>query len=242
MKQNIFDNEQFFAAYLKYRDSPMCINSVIEQPALRGLLPNLAKARILDIGCGTGGFCEYALEQGAGFVLGLDISRRMSARAESTLGRNPNVKVVNQAIEDFNWQGEQFDLITSSLTLHYVEPLADVLKRSASWLRDSGTLLISVNHPLYTANLGAASVGAETCLIRNYWNEGIRKHSWFVEGVIKYHRTLQTYTQLINSAGLHLTGLYEPSPQSTGATQWEGDPGLEERPIFIIFKAEKSLC
>jgi 2-polyprenyl-3-methyl-5-hydroxy-6-metoxy-1,4-benzoquinol methylase len=244
MKQNIFDDEQFFAAYSKYRESAKCLNSTLEQPALRSLLPNLGGTHVLDVGCGTGGFCKYALEQGAEFVLGLDISRRMSSRAESDLGRNPSVRIVNQAIEDFNWQGEPFDIIASSLTLHYVEPLEDVLRKLTSWLHDNGTLLMSVNHPFYTASLGANSTtkSPEGCVIRNYWNEGTRRHSWFVEGVIKYHRTLQTYTQIINSAGLYLTGLYEPSPQSTGATEWEGDPELAERPIFILFKAEKSVC
>jgi SAM-dependent methyltransferase len=239
MKQNIFDDERFFSAYAEYRQSPNCINSIIEQPALRRLLPDLKGTRVLDIGCGAGAFCQYALEQGAAFVLGLDISRRMCAQAESTIGGAPNVKIINQAIEDFDWQGGTFDVIVSSLTLHYVEPLAEVLKKSASWLHSNGVYLFSVNHPFYTAVLGSEPT-SDTCFnIQNYWNEGLRKHTWFVEGVVKYHRTLETYTRLLYSVGLRLTSLYELSPQTAGVNEWRGDPELAERPLFILFTSEK---
>lgn len=242
MKQNIFDDEHFFSAYSEYRKSPKCLNTAIEQPALRRLLPDLQGARVLDIGSGTGAFCEYALRLGADFVLGVDISRRMCAEAETLLGADRRVGIVNQAVEDFRWEGEPFDLIVSSLALHYVEPLADVVRRTASWLRQGGIYLVSVNHPIYTAALGRdkSSDGSATRLdVQNYWNEGPRQHTWFVEGVVKYHRTLDTYFHLFNSSGLGLRELHEPSPHALGVGEWVGDPKLTERPIFILFKAEK---
>jgi SAM-dependent methyltransferase len=242
VKQNIFDNEDFFTRYDTYRNSPECINSVIEQPALRRALPDLTNLRVLDVGCGAGEFCDYALQQGASFVLGVDISRRMVAKAAARLAHNANAAIVNKAIEDFAWDGEPFDVITSSLTLHYVERLGDVFKRLSSWLRRGGIFLMSVNHPVYTANLGQSSIvgTSQTRLIQNYWNEDIRVHEWFVPGVIKYHRTLETYVELLKANGFNLTDIYEPSPKSTGITHWEGDPQLADRPIFILFKAEKA--
>ena len=80
------------------------------------------------------------------------------------------------------------------------------------------------------------------CLdVQNYWDEGPRPHTWFVEGVVKYHRTLETYFQLFNSSGLSLKDLNEPSPRGVGEREWVGDPKLAERPIFILIKAEKGL-
>jgi SAM-dependent methyltransferase len=242
MKQNIFDDERFFPAYMEYRDSPKCLNAAIEQPALRQLLPDLKRSRVLDIGSGTGDFCEYALKQGADFVLGVDVSRRMCARAEMALSKEPRARFVNQAIEDFQWQGDHFDVIVSSLALHYVEPLADIVRRTSSWLREGGVYLISVNHPLYTATLGheQAAGGSPACLnTRNYWAEGSRPHTWFVDGVVKYHRTMETYFRLLNSSGLRLMDFRELSPQSLGVSEWVGDPRLTERPIFVLFRAEK---
>lgn len=242
MKQNIFDDEHFFSAYSEYRKSPKCLNTAIEQPALRRLLPDLREARVLDIGSGTGAFCEHALRQGADFILGVDISRRMCAEAETLLGADRRTGIVNQAVEDFRWDGEPFDLIVSSLALHYVEPLADVMRRTASWLRQGGTYLVSVNHPIYTAALGLdkSANGSSAYLdAQSYWNEGPRRHTWFVEGVVKYHRTLDTYFHLLNSSGLVLRDFHEPSPRSLGVSEWEGDPELARRPIFILFKAEK---
>lgn len=241
MKQNIYDDDAFFSAYTKYRNAPGCINSIIEQPVLRSLLPNLAGTRVLDIGCGAGSFCGYALAKGADFVLGLDISQRMCAQARSSFGDNLKLKIINQAIEDFEWSGQPFDVITSSLTMHYVEPLATVLEGVSTWLKPGHPFLMSVNHPIYTADLGMTTGGIDTpCCVRNYWNEDVRTHTWFVDGVAKYHRTIETYVRLLNSAGLSLKGLHELSPTSAAVKEWDGDPNLAERPIFILFETEKS--
>lgn len=241
MKQNIFDDERFYSAYSEYRKSPKCLNTVIEQPALSRMLPDLRGARVLDIGCGAGSFCNFALNKDAEFVLGVDISRRMCAQAETLLGGDRRVGIVNQPIEDFRWQGEPFDVIVSSLALHYVEPLSDVVQRISSWLPQGGIFIVSVNHPIYTAGLRMDRSG-DFSNIKNYWDEGPRPHTWFVEGVVKYHRTMETYFQLFNSSGLRLKELNELSPQSLGAGEWVGDPNLTERPIFILIKAVKDSC
>ena len=37
----------------------------VDQPAMRSLLPPLTNKRVLDLGCGFGKMCLYAIEQGA---------------------------------------------------------------------------------------------------------------------------------------------------------------------------------
>jgi cyclopropane fatty-acyl-phospholipid synthase-like methyltransferase len=41
------------------------------------MLPDLKGKRVLDLGCGFGWHCRYAVEQGAKSVIGIDISERM---------------------------------------------------------------------------------------------------------------------------------------------------------------------
>lgn len=50
--QNIFDNEAFFNGYKALRDSDCNANDLIEQPAMRKLLPDLNGKTVLDLGCG----------------------------------------------------------------------------------------------------------------------------------------------------------------------------------------------
>ena len=41
-RQNVYDDEAFFAGYQQLRDSDSGLNAAIEQPGLRALLPELA--------------------------------------------------------------------------------------------------------------------------------------------------------------------------------------------------------
>lgn len=83
-RQNLYDNDDFFAGYSKTRDNPAAMNYTVEQPAVRALLPpGLVKgARVLDLGCGTGGFARWLVEEGAASVLGVDPSENMIASAQ----------------------------------------------------------------------------------------------------------------------------------------------------------------
>ena len=81
MRQNIYDDEAFFQGYADLRAQPGNLNDLVEQPALRALLPPLAGASVLDMGCGAGDLSAYCAGQGAARVVGADISERMLALA-----------------------------------------------------------------------------------------------------------------------------------------------------------------
>lgn len=53
-RQNIYDDEAFFRGYADLRAQPGNLNDLVEQPVLCGLLPPLAGAAVLDMGCGAG--------------------------------------------------------------------------------------------------------------------------------------------------------------------------------------------
>jgi 2-polyprenyl-3-methyl-5-hydroxy-6-metoxy-1,4-benzoquinol methylase len=72
MTQNIYDNERFFDAYRHLERSTHGLDGAAEWPALRTLLPDMRRLRVLDLGCGYGWFCRWARQQGAASVLGID--------------------------------------------------------------------------------------------------------------------------------------------------------------------------
>ena len=98
------------------------LKSAGEWEVFRTHLPELSGKKILDLGCGYGWHGQYAIEQGAEAVVGIDLSEKMLNKArELTTGRN--VTFEQCAIEDFDAVDGSFDVVFSSRALHYVEDL-----------------------------------------------------------------------------------------------------------------------
>jgi 2-polyprenyl-3-methyl-5-hydroxy-6-metoxy-1,4-benzoquinol methylase len=207
--QNIYDDPKFLEGYERLRQSRTGLNEVLEQPALRSVLPaSLAGMRVLDLGCGFGDFARKARRQGARLVVGIDSSRRMPERAMA-LTQDPAIEYRCASIEELDFGGERFDLVVSSLSLHYVEDYAGALARIAPLLDAGGRLSFSVEHPIRTALPAQQWVrdAAGTPLywpVDDYHQEGRRETRWFVDGVIKFHRTVETYVMGLLNAGFAL--------------------------------------
>ena len=77
MKQNIYDNEQFFKGYEAIRTREYNYNNLLEQPNFLTLVPDLTEKIVLDLGCGIGEFAFNCISRGAKFVTGIDISTKM---------------------------------------------------------------------------------------------------------------------------------------------------------------------
>ena len=73
--------------------------------------------------------------------------------------------------------------------------------------------MFSVEHPIYTAprHPGWSSTrgGPQTWPVDRYLDEGPRSTDWLAKGVIKQHRTLATYVNLLIGAGFTLTRVEE---------------------------------
>lgn len=77
MKQNKYDDKVFFQKYSKMDRSVKGLAGAGEWKTLQKLLPDFKDKRVLDLGCGFGWHCQYAIEHGAKAVTGVDISEKM---------------------------------------------------------------------------------------------------------------------------------------------------------------------
>lgn len=57
-------------------------------------------------------------------------------------------------VEELELPDTQFDLVVSSLAFHYVDDLKSVIEKIHGWMKPSGTLVFSIEHPITTAILG----------------------------------------------------------------------------------------
>ena len=243
--QNIYDDPEFFAGYRNLRRTGTGLNDVLEQPALWSMLPDsLEGLRVLDLGCGFGDFARKARGLGARSVVGVDISARMLAcAAEQT--RDAGIAYRCESIERLDPEGEPFDVVVSSLALHYIRDYAAAVVRVAGVLVAGGRFVFSVEHPICTAlarqrwvrdDLGNALYWP----VDDYRSEGERKTRWFVDGVVKYHRTIETYVNGLIKAGFAIRGLKEPEPVDGPSSK--AIPEIElhrRRPPFLILAADR---
>jgi SAM-dependent methyltransferase len=145
---------------------------------------------------------------------------------------------VKADLERLDVAGATFDLAYSSLAFHYVQHLDGLLGRVHAALAPGGALVFSVEHPLCTAladpGWSVDARGRSTWPVGDYLEEGPRSTSWLAEGVIKQHRTIATYVDLLLRAGFALTHLDEwgPSPEQIAShPEWASE---RQRPPFLL--------
>ena len=244
--QNIYDNDEFFNGYKELREQEICLNDLLEQPAMSEMIPDLKGKTVLDLGCGYGKNCIDFVNRGAEKVIGIDISEKMLevAKAESS---HEKISYIRMSMTDISSLDMKFDFVYSSLALHYIEDFPKLMKDISDLLTNGGRLLFSQEHPIMTAAIDKSNShfnydenkNRVSYTFSNYNRPGQRKVYWYVDGVIKYHRPMgQLLTDIIKS-GLTLEEIVEPVP-----SQWAIDklPTITKefiKPSFLIVKAVK---
>ncbi|MCD4486426.1 class I SAM-dependent methyltransferase [Chromobacterium vaccinii] len=150
MTQNIYDTPEFFHGYSQLNRSVHGLAGAPEWPSLQTLLPELAGRAVADLGCGYGWFCRWAREAGAGSALGLDVSEKMLAQA-AAMTADDAIEYRRQDLERLQLPPAAFDLVYSSLTLHYIADLAGLLAACHQALKPGGRLVFSIEHPIFMA-------------------------------------------------------------------------------------------
>jgi len=238
MKQNKYDDPQFFAGYSQMPRSIGGLAEAGEWPAFRAMLPGLAGMRVLDLGCGFGWHCRFAREQGAQSVVGVDISEKMLARARE-MTDDPAIEYRLSAIEDIDFPAGAFDIVISSLAFHYVERFDLVCRKVHRCLAAGGAFVFSVEHPMFTAreaqdwHLGPDGERLHWP-VDCYQDEGLRRTRWVAENVVKYHRTVATYVNTLLDSGFRLTKLVEPEPSPELLAERADMKDERRRPIFML--------
>ena len=242
--QNIYDDPKFFEGYSKLPRSESGLRAVYEWPAFQRLLPgSLHGLRVLDLGCGLGYFAREARARGARRVVGVDLSERMLEAARGAT-RDDGILYTRAALEDYAPEAAAFDLVVSSLALHYIADYAALVRKVAACLVPGGRFAFSVEHPIFTAH-GSADwyYGANGARLHwpldRYRDEGERRTHWFVDGVVKYHRTIETYVNGLLDAGLCLARLEEPEADAAvlqEKPEWRDE---RRRPPFLLLAANK---
>lgn len=190
-----------------------------ERPAIRALAGNVRGLSVFDLGCGPGDHFRWLLEGGAAHVCGADLSAKM---LEICRGRFPGIHVYQLDLRD-PWpfaRDASFDLILSSLALHYVPDWTTLLREAHRALRPGGRFVASTHHPLNPAILE---------LVPGYFGLHLVKDRFEIAGepadVEYYHRPLSAIFTPIAQAGFRLNRVAEPP--------------FNEAPAFLFLEAQR---
>jgi SAM-dependent methyltransferase len=244
--QNIYDQVEFFDNYSRLPRSQKGLAGSPEWPELRSMVGEVKGNRVLDLGCGYGWFSRWALESGAAGVEGVDLSEKMLDRARE-LSDNDTIKYSNQDLDTIEPRKASYELVYSSLTLHYLVDIRRLISEVFKSLTPGGRFVFSAEHPIFTApiqhNLSffedKGVEGHKVWPLNSYADEGTRIRNWLSEGVKKQHWKIESYVSAILDAGFTLTALREWMPTVEDIKDHPEWAAERERPMFLLISAVK---
>jgi ubiquinone/menaquinone biosynthesis C-methylase UbiE len=214
-------------------------NDFIEIPAISGLLKDLVPGKkVLDLGCGTGIFTKVIHDWG-GDVIGIDISESMIKIARNEY---PDIKFFTLDAEKTNFPDEEFDVVSSSLMIHYLDDLLILFKEVNRILKLNGFFIFSFHHPANEA-IEKIELNGET---KNIFNDyySLKDYRWRMfqnrMELISYHHTFEDISTALSSSGFLIERILEPKPIEEGKEFDIKDFEYTSRtPTFCVIKAIK---
>lgn len=248
MKQNIYDDKKFSDEYDKMRKEKKGYNAndLIEIPNFRKLLQDVKNKTILDLGCGYGENAKYYKEQGASYVLGIDISEHMIDIANKE-NKIDGIEYKVLPMEDINNLNKKFDIVISSLAFHYIQDYPKLIEDIYNLLNESGVLVFSQEHPMVTSTILESWMETNHTEINDKWfllvsdynRNGLREILWNGEKVKKYHRNFSEVINGLIKTGFTIDEILEPKPTEEIIEKVPKYIHQFDRPYFLFIKAHK---
>ncbi len=166
----------------------------------------------------------------------------MIARAKASTN-DPAIEYRIGDIDSLELPEESFDLIFSSLTFHYVEDFARLIRMIGAALVPKGALVFTIGHPIFMAPARPRWTldedGNHTWPLNRYSVEGERRTDWITKGVVKFHRTLGTTLNTLIGSGNELCRVEEFAPTPEQVVDRPDLAEEVERPMILLISAKK---
>ena len=242
------------AAYELFNNSPDSYSYTIEWPCIQELLPDLCGKSVLDFGCGTGIFTFLLEKYYPSKTVGIDLSEEMLKIAVSKAKEKKSHAqfILGDAEKLASYFDETFDFVFSSTTTHFLSDLDGLFKNVNLVLKEGGTAVISVIHPVYSAQYpiehGDRFPDDDEWTVRYldkrrraYIQPWIEYNDNFENRLSRsYHYTFGDYVNAILKSGLKIEEIREPLPPKAWEVSAFGRyDSYIETPTFLIYKLSK---
>lgn len=239
---NIYDDKDFFDQYAKMSRSRQGLSGAGEWHQFKALFPDLGGKSVLDLGCGYGWHCNYAVECGAKQVLGIDLSEKMIREANE---KNADPKITYRVcgLDEYDYPANFYDCVISNLVLHYIADTDSILKKIYSTLKPGGVFLLNIEHPVFTAGVNqdwiyGSDGKPQYWPVNDYFYPGEKVTRFLGKTVIKQHHTLTQILMGLIKAGFRLEVVEEAMP-SADSMEIPGMSDEMRRPMMLLIRAQK---
>lgn len=204
------------------------------------LKPIVKEMKVLDLGCGS---CLFSrkLRKWGGRVTGVDFSEKMLEIARREV---PNAEFVKADIRNLPFPARSFDIVASSLVLHYIKNPTPVFREAARILKSNGVFVFSLHHPFSPVSVDGKFVaegdGQYMTAGKYFQND---RYTWrMLDGMelASYHHTFEMLVMALSKAGLVVESLLEarPAPSSRKLNPMSFDEASQV-PTFCAFRVIK---
>lgn len=225
-------NDRTFAESYSNKIEYNSHNALYERPAVRSLLGDITGKKILDAGCGPGVLSSELIDNGA-IITAADYSPEMIRLTKERTDNKAralelNLNMPMEALED-----EEFDIIVSSLTIHYLKDLTLFFSECNRVLRKYGIMVFSTHHPFMDFSFHSDGNYFETELIKDEWPS-------YNISMEFYRRPLSEIFSIVRQAEFTVDKIIEPLPEQKCKEKYpDAYEVLSKKPWFIIFKLKK---
>lgn len=240
---NAIDRRETLAGFLAYdrmadayvkKNEEGAFNAYFERPSMLALLPPVRGLKVLDLGTGPGALAAELTDRGA-LVTAVDGSEAMLAAARSRLGERAAIFQLDLDLGLDGLSNSMFDVVVSSLTIHYIADLPMLAREMARVLAPGGVLAISTHHPIMDFPLSPSGQYFRSELIADQWEiAGVPFEVRF------FRRPLSVTLQAFLDAGLVLERVSEGVVGDELRQRFpEEAESISSKPFFIFFRFKK---
>lgn len=227
----VYNDKEFARSYsnkIEYNSH----NALYERPATLSLLPDVNGKKVLDAGCGPGKYTEWLINHGA-VVTSIDYSDEMISLTKEKVGNNARVIKANMNLPLDLFKDEEFDVIVSSMVIHYIKDWRSLFSEFNRVLKKEGVLVFSTDHPF-----GSFHNHPEG----NYFETEFLKEKWIGYGIEMSHfrRPLSEIFNVLKECDFKFDELLEPIPLEECKEKFpDAYEELSTKPWMIHFRAIK---
>jgi len=216
-------------------------NEYLEMPEMLKLLGNVKNKSILDWGCGSGIYAKILAKKGAK-VKGFDISKEMLSIAKKD---NPKLDLRLGSGYKIPFK-EKFDIVYSSLAMHYVKDWDKALSQVSKVLKKNGLFLFSGGNPIIDSTVTTYDNNKlKTIGTKNYFDEKMDYADWTLPNkktvrIRVYPKTYETVIKTIIKNGFEIMDYVDAKPLPSSKKKFPEQYKLWSKvPKFCIWKLKK---
>ena len=248
---------KFAKEYMRRRQDKAFFNynRLIEIPCMIKAVGKVGGKTILDLGAGFGDHALSYSKKGAKRIVGVEIIKEFLDFAKSRKIKNTEF-YYGDISKKLKFKSNSFDIVTASLSVHYVNNLSGLFKEVNRVLKKNGVFLFSTGNPvIYSANvefnkkdfkfrriIGSKSFKSGKRIIwGDYFDESPRVENFSPDIKVKWYKhTYETYIKTLIKNGFEIVDYVDCKPiKSAKKIDKYAYEKCMKLPTFCIFKVRK---